>query len=116
MACKSGKCQLAGRVRYYREAGMQALRDGDMGQAENMLRRAVDLAERDQAVDITVAQSAYQLGQVLHEAGRADEAAGQFERALTLVRGRAGSESKLYRKMYGHYEQVLPERARAMGE
>ena len=116
MACTNGKCALAGRVRYYREAGMEALRAGDTGQAESLLRRAIDLAERDQAVDITVAHSAYQLGQVLHEAGRADEAAGQFERALTLVAGRAGSQSKLYRKIYGHYEQVLPERARAMGE
>jgi tetratricopeptide (TPR) repeat protein len=113
MACTNGKCELAGRVRYYREAGVEALREGNVAQAEKLLRQAIDLAERDQAVDISVAQSVYRLGQVLHHAGRHDEAAGEFEKALSLVRARAGSESKLYRKILGHYEQALPERSRA---
>jgi len=105
---------LAGRIRYYRETGMEALRVGKLEQAEKQLRLAVDLAVRDQAVDISVAQSAYRLGLVLHEAGRPDEAAGEFERALALVGARAGSESKLYRKILGHYAEVMPERARTV--
>jgi len=67
---------LAGRIRYYREAGMEALREGRVGQAEELLRLAVDLGDRDQAVDTTKAHSIYRLGLVLHEAGRPDEAAG----------------------------------------
>jgi tetratricopeptide (TPR) repeat protein len=93
---------------------MEALREGNLPEAEAKLRLAVELAERDEAVDISVAQSAYRLGLVLHEAGRPEEAAGEFERALALVGGRAGSESKLYRKILRHYEQALPERARAL--
>jgi len=50
---------------------------------------------------------------VLHEAGRPEEAAGEFERALALVRDRGGSDSKLYRKILDHYREVLPERASA---
>jgi tetratricopeptide (TPR) repeat protein len=114
MACRNGKCELAGRVRYYREAGVEALREGNVVQAEKLLRQAVDLAERDQAVDTSLAHAAYRLGQVLSEAGRPDEAASEFEKALALVRGRAGSDSKLYRKILGHYERALPERALAV--
>ena len=114
MACSGGKCELAGRIRYYREAGMEALREGNLEQAEKQLRLAVDLAVRDEAVDISVAQSAYRLGLVLHEAGRSEEAAGEFERALALVGARAGNQSKLYRKILGHFTTAMPERARAM--
>lgn len=114
MACSGGKCALAGRIRYYREAGMEALREGQVAEAEKLLRLAVDLGERDQAVDTTKAHSIYRLGLVLHEAGRPDEAAGEFERALDLVRNRGGEESKLYRKIFGHYEAVLPDRAQVV--
>lgn len=114
MACSGGKCELAGRIRYYREAGMEALREGDVDRAEKMLRLAVDLGERDQAVDTTKAHSIYRLGLVLSEAGRHDEAAGAFEQALALAGGRAGTGSKLYRKIFDHYEAALPERARAV--
>lgn len=114
MACTNGKCELAGRVRYYREAGVEALREGNVAQAEKLLRQAIDLAERDQAVDSSVAQAVYRLGQVLHEAGRPDEAADEFEKALALVRSRAGGESKLYRKIFSHYERAFPERSRAV--
>ena len=107
---------MAGRIRYYREAGMEALREGRVGQAEELLRLAVDLGDRDQAVDTTKAHSIYRLGLVLHEAGRPDEAAGEFERALDLVRNRAGRDSKLYRKIFGHYEKALPERARGVAQ
>ena len=72
------------------------------------------VGERDQAVDTTKAHSIYRLGLVLHEAGRPDEAAGEFERALDLVRNRGGEESKLYRKIFGHYEAVLPDRAQVV--
>ena len=113
MACSGGKCAVAGRIRYYREAGMEALREGSVGRAEELLRLAVDLGERDQAVDTAKAHSVYRLGLVLHEAGRPDEAAGEFERALALVRDRGGSDSKLYRKILDHYRQLLPERAPA---
>lgn len=114
MACSGGKCELAGRIRYYREAGMEALREGNLEQAEKQLRLAVDLAVRDEAVDISVAQSAYRLGLVLHQAGRPDEAAGEFTRALSLVEARAGNESKLYQKILGHFEQAMPDKARAV--
>jgi tetratricopeptide (TPR) repeat protein len=114
MACKNGKCELAGRVRYYREAGVEALREGDVTQAEKFLRQAIDLAERDQAVESSVAQAVYRLGLVLHEAGRPDEAANEFEKALDLARARGGSGSKLYRKILGHYAQALPERSRTV--
>lgn len=116
MACTTGKCELAGRIRYYREAGMEALREGNLTQAEAQLRLAVELAERDEAVDTTLAQSSYRLGLVLSRTGRHDEAADAFERALTLVGSRAGSDSKLYRKIFDHYERALPERARALNQ
>lgn len=116
MACTNGKCELAGRIRYYREAGMVALREGDLSQAEAQLRLAVALAERDEAVDTTLAQSSYRLGLVLSESGRHDEAAQAFERALALVDGRAGSDSKLYRRILGHYQRALPQRAPVLSQ
>ncbi len=113
MACTNGKCVLCGQVRQLREAGMEALRQGDVEQAETLLRRCVDMSE-DGGLDVVTANAAYRLALALHEAGRVDEAAGQFERALELVRQRAGCDSKLYKTILGHFAQALPEQALAL--
>lgn len=111
MACTNGKCVLAGNVRKLREAGMEALREGDTGQAETLLRRSVELSEASGGVPTATANSTYRLALALHEAGRSNEAAEHFERALALVRDRAGSESKLYRKILCHFAEALLGRA-----
>ncbi|UJX41879.1 tetratricopeptide repeat protein [Desulfovibrio sp. JY] len=111
MACVNGKCQLASSVRQLREAGMEALRDGDMVGAEALLRRSVAMSEAGGGVATATAHSVYKLGMALHAAGRQDEAAEQFEKALWLVRERAGCDSKLYRKILGHFAEAMPSRA-----
>ncbi len=111
MACTNGKCELSGHVRRLREAGMDALREGDVDQAEDLLRRSVALSEAGGGVSTATANSVYRLGLALHEAGRQDEAAAEFEKALTLVRDRAGCGSKLYQTILGQFAQVLPARA-----
>lgn len=111
MACSGGKCELSGNVRRLREAGMDALRDGDVGQAEDLLRRSVALSEAGGGVATATANSVYRLGLALHEAGRQEEAAMEFEKALTLVRNRAGCGSKLYQTILGHFAKALPARA-----
>ncbi len=116
MACKDGKCELSGRVRRLREAGMDALRAGEVEQAETLLRQSVDVSEAGGGINVVTAQSTFQLARVLHEAGRHDEAAEQFEKALALVRGRAGCGSRLYRTILGEFAQTLAVRACAVGE
>lgn len=111
MACTGGKCMLSGQVRQLREAGMSALGSGDLDQAESYLRQSVELAETDGGLDVVTANSAYRLAMTLHQAGRPDEAADQFEKALTLARGRAGCGSKLYKTILGHFAEALPARA-----
>lgn len=111
MACTGGKCLLTSKVRKLRETGMEAMASGDLRQAEELLRQSVELGETDGGLDVVTANSAYRLALALHEAGRADEAAGQFEKALTLARGRAGCGSKLYQTIYGHFAAALPDRA-----
>ena len=111
MACVNGKCQLASSVRELREAGMDALRDGDVGGAEALLRRSVAMSEAGGGVSTATAHSVYKLGLALHAAGRPDEAAEQFEKALALVRERAGCASKLYKTILGHFAQAIPVRA-----
>ena len=111
MACTGGKCLLTSKVRKLRETGMDAMASGDLGQAEELLRQSVELGETDGGLDVVTANSAYRLALTLHEAGRPDEAADQFEKALTLARGRAGCGSKLYQKILGHFAQALPSRA-----
>ncbi|EHJ48214.1 hypothetical protein DFW101_2208 [Solidesulfovibrio carbinoliphilus subsp. oakridgensis] len=111
MACTNGKCELSSSVRQLREAGMDALRDGDVDQAENLLRRSVAMSEAGGGVATATANSVYRLGLALHEAGRQDEAAAEFEKALTLVRDRAGCGSKLYQTILGHFARALPARA-----
>lgn len=113
MACTNGKCELAGIVRRLREAGMDALREGDVGQAEELLRESVVLSEEGGALDVSTANSVYRLGLALSEAGRIDEAVTQFEKALALVRERAGCGSKLYKTILGHFSAALPGRAPA---
>jgi tetratricopeptide (TPR) repeat protein len=116
MACTNGKCVLAGNVRRLREAGMEALRAGDAGEAEALLRRSVEASEHGGCLDVSTAHSTYRLALALNQTGRYDEAAEQFEKALTLARGRAGSGSKLYKTILGHFAQTLPARAKAVGE
>ena len=111
MACTGGKCMLSGRVRQLRQAGMSALDIGDLDQAESFLRQSVELAETDNGLDVVTANSAYRLAMTLHQAGRGDEAADQFEKALALARGRAGCGSKLYQTILGHFAAALPSRA-----
>lgn len=111
MACTNGKCELSGNVRRLREAGMEALRGGDADQATALLRRSVALSEAGGGVVTATAHSVYRLGMALYEAGRQDEAAREFEKALTLVRDRAGCGSKLYQKILGHFAKALPARA-----
>jgi tetratricopeptide (TPR) repeat protein len=111
MACTNGKCVLSGNVRRLREAGMDAYNEGDLGKAEVLLRQSVELSEVGGGLDVTTANSAYRLALTLHEAGRHDEAAEQFEKALTLVRERAGCASKLYKTILGHFAQAIPVRA-----
>lgn len=111
MACVGGKCELSGNVRRLRDAGMEALRGGDVDQAEDLLRRSVALSEAGGGVTTATANSVYRLGLALHEAGRTDEAAREFEKALTLVRDRAGCGSRMYQTILGHFAKVLPERA-----
>ena len=111
MACTGGKCMLSGQVRQLREAGMDALRTGDLGEAEAYLRRSVALAETDAGLDVVTANAAYRLALALHQSGQHDEAAQQFEKALTLARGRAGCGSKLYKTILGHFAEALPARA-----
>jgi len=95
---------------------MAAFRAGETGQAETLLRQAVDAAEAGGGINVVTAQSTYKLALVLHEAGRHDEAAEQFEKALALVRGRAGCGSKLYRTILGEFAQALSVRACAVGQ
>lgn len=102
---------LSGKVRRLREAGMDAMASGDLGGAETYLRQSVELAETDGGLDVVTANSAYRLAMTLHQAGRADEAAEQFEKALTLARGRAGCGSKLYKTILGYFAEALPDRA-----
>lgn len=111
MACVNGKCQLAAGVRELREAGMDALRGGDVDGAEALLRRSVALSEAGGGVTTATAHSVYRLGLALHAAGRPDEAAEQFEKALWLVRERAGCNSKLYQKILSQFARILPTRA-----
>lgn len=113
MACTNGKCELASNVRRLREAGMEALRDGDVDEAEDLLRRSVRLSEDGGGVATATAHSVYRLGLALHEAGRFEEAADAFEKALALVRERAGCGSKLYQKILGQFARVMPARAPA---
>ena len=113
MACTNGKCELSSSVRQLREAGLEALDRGDMEGAEALLRRSVALSEKGGGVNTATAHSVFRLGQALHEAGRADEAAREFEKALTLVRERAGCGSKLYQTILGHFAEILPGRAPA---
>jgi len=116
MACTGGKCVLSGNVRRLRVAGMEALQEGKMEQAETLLRQAVALSEAGGGVNVATAHSTYQLAVALHEAGRSDEAAEQFVKALELVRSRAGRGSKLYKTILGSFAQALPARAQAVGE
>lgn len=111
MACTNGKCELAGNVRRLREAGMDALREGDAGRAEGLLRRSVELSEAGGGVATATANSTYRLALALHKAGRHDESAQHFEKALTLVRDRAGCGSKLYQKILDQFAAVMPSRA-----
>jgi Flp pilus assembly protein TadD len=111
MACTNGKCELSSNVRQLREAGMEALHQGDVTGAEALLRRSVALSEAGGGVETATAHSVYRLGMALHEAGRTEEAAREFEKALTLVRDRAGCGSKLYRTILGHFAEALPARA-----
>ena len=113
MACTNGKCELSASVRQLREAGMEALKHGDLEGAEALLRRSVALSENGGGVETATAHSVFRLGLALHEAGRSDEAAEEFEKALTLVRNRAGCGSKLYQNILGHFAAVLPARAPA---
>jgi tetratricopeptide (TPR) repeat protein len=111
MACTGGKCLLTSKVRKLRETGMEAMASGDLHQAEELLRRSVALAETDAGLDVVTANSAYRLALALHQSGQHDEAAQQFEKALTLARGRAGCGSKLYKTILGHFAEALPARA-----
>ena len=111
MACVNGKCQLSSSVRQLREAGMDALREGDVLGAEALLRRSVAMSEAGGGVSTATAHSVYRLGLALHAAGRPDEAAEQFGKALTLVRDRAGCGSKLCQKILAQFAAVMPSRA-----
>lgn len=111
MACTNGKCELSSNVRQLREAGMEALHHGDTQGAEALLRRSVALSESGGGVETATAHSVFRLGLALNEAGRTEEAAREFEKALTLVRRRAGCGSKLYQTILGHFAAALPSRA-----
>ena len=111
MACVNGKCRLASSVRELREAGMDALAGGDLEGAEALLRRSVAMSEAGGGVTTATAHSVYRLGQALHAAGKHDEAAEQFEKALWLVRERAGCGSKLYQKILRLFAEAMPARA-----
>ena len=111
MACVGGKCMLTSQVRRLREAGMDAMDAGDLDQAETLLRQSVTLAENEAGLDVVTANASYRLALTLHKAGRHDEAAEEFEKALTLARGRAGCGSKLYQTILGHFAAALPARA-----
>lgn len=108
MACTNGKCELSSSVRELREAGMEALERGDVGGAEALLRRAIALSEAGGGVETATAHSVYRLGLTLHAAGRTEEAAREFEKALTLVRQRAGCGNKLYQAIFDQFAAVLP--------
>jgi len=116
MACENGKCALAAQVRKYRDEGMEALKAGDLEQAETLLRRSLNLSEIGGGLDVGAAQSGYRLALTLARAKRHDEAASHFEKALSLARGRAGSRSKLYRTILGHFSRSLSGYGEAVNE
>ncbi len=116
MACENGKCALTGEVRKLRDAGIAALRAGDVGQAESLLRRSVALSEDGGGLDVSTAHSAYRLALALHRADHHDEAARHFEKAMALARQRAGCGSKLYRTILGHFARSLSGSPVTVGE
>lgn len=98
-------------MRRLRNAGMDALFEGDVPRAEALLRRSLLLSEDSGGMDVSSARSAYRLALALHEAEHHDEAARYFEKALTLVRQRAGSGCKLYKTILGHFARTFTARS-----
>ncbi|MCK9240457.1 tetratricopeptide repeat protein [Desulfocurvus sp.] len=96
--CSGGcRCKVLGRIRDLSRAGMQALDIGSHGEAERLLREALDLGRTVGAGAVIDAKTRNCLGIVLHSAGRMVEALAEYHRALTLIEGRVGVDNRLYR-------------------
>jgi hypothetical protein len=106
--CAGGcRCKILGRIRDLSRAGMQALDDGSHGEAERLLREALDLGRSVGAGAVIDAKTRNCLGIVLHSSGRMIEALAEYHRALTLIEGRVGVDNRLYRVVAANSRKAI---------
>ncbi|MDD4730900.1 MAG: hypothetical protein PHX58_03085 [Desulfovibrio sp.] len=105
-AC-SGKCRILGKVGDLCRGGMALCSAGENLLAERVLRIALDMSREHGLGPVLEAKAVNNLGLVLQSEGRSREALDAFGVALGLIRGRVGTDNKLYRTVNNNYQQVL---------
>ncbi|SKA77077.1 hypothetical protein SAMN02745704_00935 [Paucidesulfovibrio gracilis DSM 16080] len=107
-----GRCRMLGRVGDLCRSGMALCAAQEHELAERVLRMALDLVREYDLGPILEAKTANNLGLVYAAMERENQAGSQFARALQLIRGRVGTDNKLYRTVNNNYTQVIGQQVR----